>query len=310
VSLNRAEPERFAHSTLFEAVPDALVIVDETGRIVDVNSRAETMFAYPRAELIGQPIEVLLPERFRRRHVGQRDGYGQRPHVRPMGLGLGLYGRAKDGREFPLEISLAPMQTPSGAVVVSAIRDISARRKAPQDVEEQAALVGVFTELASLMIDAGRGDLGVVLQTALQRLGEALDVDRVTLTEAPAGAGALAVVHSWTRGDAPSLPKSLDAAKALPHVTSVVYSGGRFRFERLSEVPEELQPDRSYFVEQGIKSHIALPLRVGTRVIGGLSCAALKAERTWSEALVRQLELLTALLAPIEARRQKGSTGG
>lgn len=310
MSLNRAEPERFAHSTLFEAVPDALVIVDETGRIVDVNSRAETMFAYPRAELIGQPIEVLMPERFRRRHVGQRDGYGQRPHVRPMGLGLGLYGRAKDGREFPLEISLAPMQTPSGAVVVSAIRDISARRKAPQDVEEQAALVGVFTELASLMIDAGRGDLGVVLQTALQRLGEAIDVDRVTLTEAPAGAGALAVVHSWTRGGAPSLPKSLDAAKALPHVTSVVYSGGRFRFERLSEVPEELQPDRSYFVEQGIKSHIALPLRVGTRVIGGLSCAALKAERTWSEALVRQLELLAALLAPIEARRQKGSTGG
>ena len=310
MSLNRAEPERFAYSTLFEAVPDALVIVDEEGRIVDVNSRAENMFAYPRAELVGQPVEVLMPERFRRRHVGQRDGYGERPHVRPMGLGLGLYGRSKDGREFPLEISLAPMQTPSGAVVVSAIRDISARRRAPQDVEEQAALAGVFTELASAMLETGRTDLRVVLGTALQRLGEALGVDRVTLAEAPARAGALQVVQSWNRGDAPALPESLDIAKALPHVTSVVFSGGRFRFERLSEVPDALQPDRSYFEQQGIKSHIALPLRVGNRVIGGLACAALSAERTWSETLVRQLELLAAVLAPIEARRQQESPTG
>ena len=309
MSLNPAEPERFAYSTLFEAIPDALVIVDEGGRIVDVNSHAESMFAYPRAELIGQPVEVLMPERYRGRHVGQRDGYGQRPHVRPMGLGLGLYGRSKDGREFPLEISLAPMQTPTGAVVVSAIRDISARRRAPQDVEEQAALAGIFTELTTLMLDAGRGDWNVVLGTVLQRLGEALGVDRVTLTEAPARAGALPVVQSWSRGDAPALPQLLDVAKVVPHVASVVFSGGRFRFERLAEIPEALQPDRSYFEQQGIKSHIALPLRVGNRVIGGLACAALRAERTWSESLVRQLELLAAVLAPIEARRQERAAG-
>ncbi len=309
MSLNPAEPERFAYSTLFEAIPDALVIVDEGGRIVDVNSHAENMFAYPRTELIGQPVEVLMPERYRGRHVGQRDGYGQRPHVRPMGLGLGLYGRSKDGREFPLEISLAPMQTPTGAVVVSAIRDISARRRAPQEVEEQAAVAGIFTEVATLMLDAGRGDWNVVLGTVLRRLGEALGVDRVTLTEAPARAGAFPVVQSWSRGDAPALPKSLDVAKVVPHVASVVFSGGRFRFERLAEVPEALQPDRSYFEQQGIKSHIALPLRVGNRVIGGLSCAALRAERTWSESLVRQLELLAAVLAPIEARRQERAAG-
>jgi PAS domain S-box-containing protein len=304
VPLNPAEPERFAHSSLFEAVPDALVIVDEGGRIADVNSRAESLFGYPRAELIGQPVEVLMPERFRQRHVGQRDSYGERPHVRPMGLGLGLYGRAKDGREFPLEISLAPMQRPDGPVVVSAIRDISVRRRAPQDVEEHAALAALFTEVAALLLDDRRGDLSVLLSTVLQRLGEALGVDRVTLTEAPAGAGALAIVQSWNRGDAPSLPKSLDVGKALPHVASVVYSGGRFRFERLAEIPPDLQPDRTYFERQGIKSHIALPLRMGTRVLGGLACAALREERTWSEPLVQQLELFAALLAPVEARRQ------
>lgn len=302
--LNPAEPERFAHSTLFEAVPDALVIVDDQGRIVDANSRAETLFGYPRAELIGQPVEVLMPPRFRDRHVGQRDRYGQRPHVRPMGLGLGLYGRAKDGREFPLEISLAPMQRPDGPVVVSAIRDISARRRAPQGGEEQAALAALFTEVAVLLLDERRGDLEVLLGTVLQRLGEALQVDRVTLVESPARAGSLPVVLSWARGDLDPLPQRLDVTKVVPHVASVVFSGGRFRFDRLDEVPADLLPDREYFVRQGIKSQIAIPLRVGTRVIGGLACVALLAERAWSEALVQQLELLAATLAPIEARRQ------
>ncbi|MBE0593241.1 MAG: PAS domain S-box protein [Gemmatimonadales bacterium] len=301
------DPTRFAHSTLFEAVPDALVIVDEQGRLVDVNSRAENMFGYSRSELIGKPVEFLMPERFRQRHVGQRDKYGRRPHVRPMGLGLGLYGRTKDGREFPLEISLSPMQTLDGPVVVSAIRDISARRQAPQEVEENAALAAVFTEVAVLLLDDRRGNLEVLLAAVLQRLGEALQVDRVTLTEAPARAGVLPVLHSWTRGDAPSLPKALDAGRVVPHVASVVFSGGRFRFERLAELPADLQPDRTYFEQQGIKSHIALPLRVGNRVVGGLACAALRAERTWPEPLVQQLELLASLIAPIEARRQKDS---
>jgi len=304
VPLNPAEPERFAHSTLFEAVPDALVIVDEQGRIVDANSRAETLFGYPRAELIGQPVEVLMPPRFRDRHVGQRDRYGQRPHVRPMGLGLGLYGRAKDGREFPLEISLAPMQRPDGPVVVSAIRDISARRRASQDGEEQAAFAALFTEVAALLVDERRGDLEVLLDTVVQRLGEALHVDRVTLIESPARAGSPSVVLSWTHGDLEPLPKRMDVATVVPHVASVVFSGGRFRFERLDEVPADLQPDRDYFQKHGVRSVVALPLRVGSRVVGGLSCAALVSEHTWSETLLQQLELLAAMLAPIEARRQ------
>jgi len=302
--LNPAEPERFAHSTLFEAVPDALVIVDDQGRIVDVNSRAESLFGYLRSELIGQPVEVLMPQRFRDRHVGQRDRYGERPHVRPMGLGLGLYGRAKDGREFPLEISLAPMQRPDGPVVVSAIRDISTRRRAPQDGEEQAALAALFTEVAALLLDERRGDMEMLLGTVLQRLGEALHVDRVTLIESPARAGSPSVVLSWTHGDFEPLPKRMDVATVVPHVASVVFSGGRFRFERLDEIPGDLQPDREYFQRFGVRSVVALPLRVGARVIGGISCAALLAEHGWSDALVQQLELLAALLAPIEARRQ------
>ena len=102
------------YSALLEAVPDALIIVDRDGRIVLVNSHTERLFGWRRAELLGQPIEMLVPERFQARHVHYRDGYLAEPRVRPMGADLELFGRHKDGHEIPVEISLSPLATETG----------------------------------------------------------------------------------------------------------------------------------------------------------------------------------------------------
>jgi PAS domain S-box-containing protein len=107
-------------------MPDGIIIVDAEGRIVEFNARAQGMLGYTREEVLGQPVELLLPERFREVHVTDRDRYNERPHVRPMGQHLELVARCKDGRELPVEISLAPYQSEKGALVVASLREARA----------------------------------------------------------------------------------------------------------------------------------------------------------------------------------------
>ena len=133
-----------------EISPDALVLVDAAGRIARVNSQTEALFGYTRSELEGEALDALLPERFRAAHVLDREQYATSPRTRPMGAGLALYGRRKDGTEFPVDISLSPLLFDDALHVLGAIRDVSVRHQLEE--HEHAAREAAEAHLALLQL--------------------------------------------------------------------------------------------------------------------------------------------------------------
>ncbi len=140
VAIGLREPnEKYRQTKLFrgllEAAPDGMVIVNRDGAIVLVNAQLEQLFGYQRAELVGEPVEILVPDRYSGMHMAFRNGYVSEPRTRPMGLAGDLHARRKDGSEFPIEVTLSPLETDEGLLVSAAVRDISERRRMQEETD-------------------------------------------------------------------------------------------------------------------------------------------------------------------------------
>ena len=169
----QAEESEAYFRILLESAPDAMVIVSEDGEIEIVNQQAERLFGYRREEMLGQKIEMLLPDRYREEHVAHRSRYINTSSVRPMGVGLELIGQRKDGSEFPVEISLSPVQTAKSRFVSSVIRDVTNRKRMEQQIIAAQEAAERANKANSAFLAAASHDLRQPVQ-ALSLLNGAL----------------------------------------------------------------------------------------------------------------------------------------
>jgi two-component system, LuxR family, sensor kinase FixL len=176
---------------VIDAAPNALVMVDSAGVISFANAPAATVFGYSLSELIGRPIETLIPERFRDRHAGYRNGFLSEPSSRAMGAGRDLFGRRKDGSEFPVEVGLSPIHTAEGLFVMASVIDITARKQAELEHQRQnmelarVGRVAVMGELAASLAHEVNNPIGAIVAnaSAAQRLIAAGKIGTAELTE-------------------------------------------------------------------------------------------------------------------------------
>ncbi|MBI3758206.1 MAG: PAS domain S-box protein [Deltaproteobacteria bacterium] len=173
--LDRAEAERQRGEEHFhqviECAPNGMVMVDQAGKIVLVNAQIEKSFGYSRAELIGQSIEMLVPQRFRSSHSAYRSGFLADPTVRPMGAGRDLYGLRHDGSEFPVEIGLNPLETAHGLMVLGTIVDITERKRAEQSMRKnQEQLAGVIGSAMDAIITVDGAQRIILFNAAAEKM--------------------------------------------------------------------------------------------------------------------------------------------
>lgn len=151
--------------SVLDSAPDAMIVIDGAGSILFANHQVATLFGYPHEEILGQAIESLMPERFHHRHISHRNHYIENVRLRPMGVGLDLFARRKDGTEFPVEISLSPIQNGEHTLVAAAIRDVTDRMRVDQELKEAHAAADRANQAKSRFLATASHDLRQPLQT-------------------------------------------------------------------------------------------------------------------------------------------------
>lgn len=222
---------------LLELAPDAIVLVGRDGRIELVNSQCEQMFGYRRAELVGQPVETLIPERYRGGHAGHRDRYHRDPRTRPMGSGLDLFARRRDGSEIPVEISLSPTSTGDGAFVITIIRDVSERKR---DEEERKQLLASEQEKSEQLKLAIR-EAHHRIKNNLQAISDLLYLELASgeisspeelLRESVERIQSIALVHDLLSQDEDV--QTVDVRALAERLVPMVLRGGRLSADKLA----------------------------------------------------------------------------
>ncbi len=291
--------------TAVESAPSGVVIVGPDGTILLVNRQIEEQFGYSREELIGRPLEVMLPDAVRAAYVAERHQFAPRSQIRLPGRGLDLPGRRKDGSEVRVEIRLNSFQIQKDVFVIASVIDLTERRRI-EYVQESAfgeQLEGferLIAELSATFINVPSEEVDGIIEDAQRRIVEALDLDRATLWVVRDGEFTFA--HDWTRPGVPTAPDNPSVRELFPWTMEHMNAGELVCFSHVDELPDG--PDRDSYRRLGTKSSVIVPLRVSGRSVGVATFACVRAERSWPPATLSRLQLISSAFAGMLARRQ------
>ncbi len=318
---------------LFEFSPDAIVASDREGRIIEMNARVESMFGYQRAELAGQSIDILVPERFRPTHPARRSEYASAARVRPMGAGLELYGRRKDGSEFPADIMLGPVETQTGRIVLSVIRDLTEKRQAEEalrrsELQKRYLEEELSTEARFEEIIGESRELKRVLK--LVETVAATDVTVLILGETGTGKEVIARAihrlsprneHVMVKLNCAAIPSGLLESELFGHEKGA-YTGaidrkigrlelaheGTLFLDEIGDLPLELQPKilRALQEKEFERLGSNKPIPVNVRLVAATNrdLAKMVAEGQFRSDLYYRLRVFPILLPALRERRE------
>jgi len=284
---------------LLESAPDAVVLVDTQGKIKLVNRRTAELFGYEARELIDREVELLVPNRFRVGHLPHRAGYVANPRTREMGAGLELYGRRRDGSEFPVEISLSPMQAEGDEMVIAIVRDVSERRAAERERMELGLEQAALRRVATLIARSVPAE--ELFAAVTEEVGRLLDVDHAHLGRYESNNMIAILADSSSGGD----PFPVGGLWSLvgENLSSQVAQTGRSA--RIDDYSDASGPIAVASAERGLRSGIGTPIVVeghiwGVMVVGSTREQPLPAD---TEArLAAFTELVATAIANAESR--------
>ncbi|HXW05030.1 MAG TPA: sigma 54-interacting transcriptional regulator [Vicinamibacterales bacterium] len=298
-------PAEGLFSSAVDALAAGVLLVGLDGRITLANREIEREFGYRREDLLGQAVEMLIPEAAREIHEVHREHFAGNPSTRHMGARRDLFARRRDGSHFPVEIRLNALDTPQGVFVLTSVADLSSRRElehaAHRAVEGRIDFERLVADLSIEFINLPSQQVDDAIRSALQRVGESLDLDRCTFFRIQPD-GTLSDPIGWSRADVPRMPATIDAAKHFPWALENARAGRTICVNTLADVPNPV--DRASYEALGTRSVVTVPLSVGGRVVGAVGFNMVRRERTWAQENLHRMRVIATAFGNVLARQQ------
>ena len=275
---------RMDSAWFFEQAPDGMLVADKHGRITIVNAHLERMFGYQRKDLIGEPVEKLMPERVRDRYIEYRSQYSPETLAPDLLATLESYGRCSDASEFPVAIKLCPFKADEDALVLAIFREIGDLKRA-QDLHLRLEFKTMVSRLSRTFIDLPVDRIDGEINNGLKTLAEVLDLERVSIVLTSPDRAIRTITHSWAREGLPTTSFG-ESDEAFPWVASRTAAREIFCASSPEELPEEASAEREFMLSTGLKSWLTVPLQVGGEKLGRMGTTMFRKQRTWDPLLM------------------------